>query len=103
MTTEQKNRIASLRSAGYGYTAVARELGLTKSAVRSYCHKVGLSGVMEKHDLLLPETRANVSNTKGSGVTCKVTHIFADEPNEKALPEVIRILSNVSKRREALP
>ena len=100
MTTEPKNRIASLRSAGYGYTAVARELGLTKSAVCSYCHKVGLAGVMEKQDLLLPESRVNVTNTKGSGVTCKVTHVFADEPNENVVPEVIRILSNVSKRQE---
>ena len=33
MTTEQKNRIASLRSAGQGYTAIARELGLSKSAI----------------------------------------------------------------------
>ena len=103
MTTEQKNKIASMRSAGYGYTAVARELGLTKSAVCSYCHKVGLAGVMENKDLSLSETRANVDDTKGSGVTCKVTYVFADEPNENILPEVIRILSNVSKRQEALP
>ena len=83
MTTEQKNRIASLRSAGYGYTAVARELGLTKSAVCSYCHKVGLAGVMEKQDLLLPESRVNVTNTKGSGNSI----IFAehlDPPNRNA-------------------
>jgi predicted transcriptional regulator len=47
----------------YGYTAVARELGLTKSAVCSYCHKVGLAGVMEKKDLPLSESRANVADT----------------------------------------
>lgn len=103
MTTEQKSKIVSLRNAGYGYAAVAKEIGMSKSAVRKYCQDVGLSGVMEKHDLLLPESRANVDDTKGSVVTCKVTHVFAEEPNEKALPEVIRILSNVSKRREALP
>ena len=51
----------------------------------------------------LSESRANVADTKGSGITCKVTNVFADEPNEKVLPEVIRILSNVSKRQEALP
>ena len=33
MTTEQKNRIVALREAGYGYTAVARELGLNKNTV----------------------------------------------------------------------
>ena len=103
MTTEQKSKIVSLRNAGYGYAAVAKEIGMSKSAVRKYCQDVGLSGVMEKHDLLLPDTRANVDDTKGSGVTCKVTYVFADEPNEKVLPEVIRILSNVSKRQEALP
>ena len=103
MTTEQKSKIVSLRNAGYGYAAVAKEIGMSKSAVRKYCQDVGLSGVMEKHDLLLPETRANVDDTKGSGVTCKVTYVFADKPNESVLPEVIRILSNVSKRQEALP
>lgn len=103
MTTEQKSKIVSLRNAGYGYAAVAKEIGMSKSAVRKFCQEVGMSGMLEKHDLLLPETRANVDTTKGSGVTCKVTHVFADEPNEKVLPEVIRILSNVSKRRETLP
>ena len=103
MTTEQKSKIVSLRNAGYGYAAVAKEIGMSKSAVRKYCQDVGLSGVMEKHDLLLSESRANVADTKGSGITCKVTNVFADEPNEKVLPEVIRILSNVSKRQEALP
>ena len=103
MTTEQKSKIVSLRNAGYGYAAVAKEIGMSKSAVRKFCQEVGLSGMMEKHDLLLPESRGNVTDTKGSGITCKVTYVFADEPNESVLPEVIRILSNVSKRREALP
>ena len=100
MTTEQKSQLISLRKAGYGYTAVAREIGLSKSAVRKYCQEMGLAGFIEKQDLLLPESRANVNDTKGSGVTCKVTHVFADEPNESVVPAVIRILSNVSKRQE---
>ena len=100
MTTEQKSQLISLRKAGYGYTAVAREIGMSKSAVRKYCQEMGLAGVIEKQDLLLPESRANVNDTKGSGVTCKVTHVFADKPNENVVPEVIRILSNVSKRQE---
>ena len=102
MTTEQKSRIISLRNAGYGYAAVAREIGMSKSAVRKYCQGIGMSGAMEKHDLQLPESRANVVDTKGSGITCKVTYVFADEPNENVVPEVIRILSNVSRRQEAL-
>ena len=103
MTTEQKSKIVSLRNAGYGYAAVAKEIGMSKSAVRKFCQEVGMSGMMEKHELQLSESRGNVADTKGSGITCKVTNVFADEPNEKVLPEVIRILSNVSKRQEALP
>ena len=101
MTTEQKSRIISLRNAGYGYAAVAREIGMSKSAVRKYCQGIGMSGVIEKHDLLLPESGVNVDDTKGSGVSCKVTYVFADEPNEDVVPEVLRILMNVSRRQEA--
>lgn len=103
MTTEQKSKIVSLRNAGYGYAAVAKEIGMSKSAVRKFCQEVGMSGMMEKHELQLSESRGNVADTKGSGTPCKVTYVFADKPNESVLPEVIRILSNVSKRQEELP
>ena len=86
LTTEQKNRIISLRQAGYGYTAVAREVGITKSAVCKYCHQIGLAGV--GNDLINKEDRGNV----GGG---KVTYHFADEPNEGVVTEVLRILMNV--------
>ena len=86
LTTEQKNRIVSLRQAGYGYTAVAREVGITKSAVCKYCHQIGLAGV--GNDLINKEDRGNV----GGG---KVTYHFADEPNEGVVTEVLRILMNV--------
>ena len=101
MTTEQKNRIVTLRKAGYGYTAVARELGLTKAAVSKYCHKVGLTGIAEKNDLQLIETRGNVTTTpEPAEKAVKVTYHFAEEPNEEVVPEVIRILANISVRRE---
>lgn len=90
LTTEQKNRIVSLRQAGYGYTAVAREVGITKSAVCKYCHQIGLAGV--GNDLINKEGRGNVgSETKA----CKVTYHFTDEPNEGVVTEVLRILMNV--------
>jgi len=44
MTTEQKNKIVSMRKAGHGYTAVAREVGLSKSAVSNFCRENGLAG-----------------------------------------------------------
>ncbi len=93
MTTEQKNRIVALREAGYGYTAVARELGLNKNTVCSYCHKIGLAGV--KNNLQLPESRVNVEEPKPDQETCKVTYHFANEPNEAAVTEVLRILLNL--------
>ena len=51
MTTEQKNRIVSLRKEGYGYAAVAKKLGLTKNAVSYFCRQNGLAGAQEKKDL----------------------------------------------------
>ena len=44
MTIEQKNKIVSMRKAGYGCTAVAREVNLSKSAVSNFCRKDGLAG-----------------------------------------------------------
>lgn len=90
LTTEQKNRIVSLRQAGYGYTAVAREVGITKSAVCKYCHQIGLAGV--GNDLINKEDRGNVGSETRA---CKVTYHFADEPNEGVVTEVLRILMNV--------
>lgn len=90
LTTEQKNRIVSLRQAGYGYTAVAREVGITKSAVCKYCHQIGLAGV--GNDLINKEDRGNVG---GEIKACKVTYHFTDEPNEGVVTEVLRILMNV--------
>ncbi len=55
MTNEQKIRIASLRRSGCGYTAIARELGLTKSAISNYCRGNGLGSIIEDviYDALL--------------------------------------------------
>ena len=78
MTTEQKNRIVSLRQAGYGYTAVAREVGITKSAVCKYCHQIGLAEV--GNDLINKEDRGNVGGKqKPETKACKVTHHFTDD------------------------
>ncbi len=94
LTTEQKNRIVSLRQAGYGYTAVARELGMTKSAVCKYCHQIGLAGV--GNNLINKEDRGNVGGEQRPETKVyKATYHFADEPNEGVVDEVLRILMNV--------
>lgn len=70
MTTEQKNKIVSMRKAGYGYTAVAREVGLSKSAVSNFCRENGLAGkgyILEetgKKNLICLPDRVNVSDEK---------------------------------------
>ncbi len=104
MTTEQKNRITSMRKAGYGYTAVARELGLSKSAVGQFCRENGLGNiVVEKgpKDLQSATHRGKLCDEKTAGnlgnkglKACRVTTIFADEPNEQAVTEALRILAN---------
>jgi endogenous inhibitor of DNA gyrase (YacG/DUF329 family) len=44
MTKDQKQKIAELRTAGFGYANIANALGLTKNQVVSFCHRNGLSG-----------------------------------------------------------
>lgn len=44
MTTEQINRIVTLRKSGHGYDAVAKETGISKSTISSFCKKNGLAG-----------------------------------------------------------
>lgn len=45
MTEEQKARIQKLRVDGYGYTKIARMLGLSENTVKSFCRRKGLNGV----------------------------------------------------------
>ena len=98
MTTEQKNRVASLRSAGQGYTAIARELGLSKSAISNFCRKNGLG----ENSLLNEPVRGNTVNAeslenkrpKHSETPCVVTRVFADVPDPDAITDVLGMLMN---------
>lgn len=45
MNIEQKNKIASLRKEGYGYSKIAQALGLSKNTVKSYCKRNNLPGI----------------------------------------------------------
>ena len=54
MNIEQKSRIASLRSEGYGYTKIAQVLGLSKNTVKSYCKRNSLSGAALESTAAIP-------------------------------------------------
>ncbi len=45
MTNEQRMRITNLRNQGYGYTAIAKKVALSKDSVRAFCKVYGLAGV----------------------------------------------------------
>ena len=46
MTEEQKKQIIRLRKEGFGYTAVANKVGISKDTVKSFCRRDGLAGEM---------------------------------------------------------
>lgn len=110
MTTEQINRIVSLRKSGKGYDTIALETGISKSTISSFCKKNGLSGKVNNkveeiggNSLLSSPSRGNVDagkkpkslrKSRRTG-DFKVTVSFAGEPNEAALAEALRILTNV--------
>lgn len=50
MTDEQRKRIIVLRGEGFGYTAIASDLGISKDTVKSFCRRNGLAGAMAKED-----------------------------------------------------
>ena len=102
MTTEQKNRIVSLRRAGDGYATIAQKMDMPKSTISNYCRKNGLGNIVEgteKKDLLSPVHRVKLEPAKKQGIpkvpAFKVTTVFADQPNEAAVAEALRILTNV--------
>lgn len=52
MTNEQRGKITALRHQGFGYTAIANSVGLSKDSVKAYCRSYGLAGEKaESHSL----------------------------------------------------
>ena len=52
MTNEQREKITALRHQGFGYTAIANSVGLSKDSVKAYCRSHGLAGEKaESHSL----------------------------------------------------
>jgi len=53
MTNEQREKITALRHQGFGYTAIANNVGLSKDSVKAYCRSHGLAGEKaESHTLV---------------------------------------------------
>ena len=77
MTNEQKIRIASLRRAGCGYTVIARELGLTKSAISNYCRGNGLGSITEENG------RKSLQSSPTHGNTPSLTVARQKKPAER--------------------
>lgn len=44
MTDGQKMEITKLRQDGFGYTAIAKQMGLSRDTVQSFCRRNGLAG-----------------------------------------------------------
>lgn len=53
MTNEQREKITSLRHQGYGYTAIANAVGLSKGSVKAYCRSHDLAGELAENHVLV--------------------------------------------------
>ena len=92
MTAQEKQQILSLRDEGKSYAEIARETGLARSTVSSFCQK------NRPNNLIDCEFRGNtVANGKATEMApqCHVTVSFAEQPNETALAEALQILMSV--------
>lgn len=69
MNTQQKTEIALLRSQGYGYTKIARVLGISKNTVKSYCRRSNLSGAMLEPAADIPVFTTSFCPECGKAVT----------------------------------
>ena len=57
MTDRQKQQIIRFRKEGFGYTAVANKVGISKDTVKSFCRRNGLAGEMAAQEDSVPGCR----------------------------------------------
>lgn len=50
MTKEEKEKIAQMRESGFGYKAIAANLGISANSVKSYCKRNEMAGVASKKE-----------------------------------------------------
>lgn len=115
MTDAQKRMIAKMRGLGAGYTEVAKQLDLPVGTIKTYCRRNNLTGDRRDtqskkksknprgNDLIDAENRDNSTTADQPGslenadvlppkAVCEITISFADEPDETALADVMRML-----------
>ena len=116
MTDQEKQRIAVMRSVGESYKEIAKTLNLSLNTVQTFCRRNMLTGKragsFSLEDLSINpavngllsvsndgNTNANKTsvNLENTGVsrrqpTVKVKLEFADEPDETAIRDVLRML-----------
>ena len=82
MTNEQRMKIADLRHQGYGYTAIANAVGLSKDSVKAYCRNHGLAGVKA-------ETNSPVEITTDTCLNCgaALTHVSGAKRKKFCCPD----------------
>ena len=116
MTDQEKQRIAVMRSTGESYKGIADALNLSVNTVKTFCRRNQLTGtragLSTPEDLsAMPATDGLLSASKGGNSTVtetpgrlentgvsrkqpafKVKLEFADEADESAVPDVLRML-----------
>ena len=121
MTENQKRRIILMRKNHIGYTAIANELKLSLSTVKTFCRRNNLqagdlasdtqpeniSEALPDADLISAEIRGNSTtanrpgkpeNTGFSDVQpiCEVTVSYAEEPDLGAVADVLELLTHAN-------
>ena len=124
MTENQKRRIILMRKNHIGYAAIANELKLSLSTVKSFCRRNSLqssdietdtqpeniSVSSQKVDLIRADSRVNSTTAKQSRALentelsdgqpiCEVTVSYADEPDLGAVADVLDLLTHANYGR----
>ena len=108
LTESQKARIFSYRKQNLGYGEIAKRMGLLKSTVAGFCHRHELGGdrsghvVYEQTPPSTPEADPKKDTTDGKirrnkkDIRPIVTCVFAKEPNEQVIKDVMEMLIHAS-------
>ena len=93
MTEMEKRRIVVMRSAGESYKTIADKLQLPVNTVKTYYRRrrlEKLSASTATHDLLSEQTDGN--STQRKAIVCEVKLEFAENDDETAAADMVRIL-----------
>ena len=119
MTDQEKQRISVLRSQGESYKAISETLKISINSVKTFCRRGHLTGIRREKDLKKPSEKINLidDENRGNTVTAeaseviknpdystsrkayKVKLVFAETPDETAIPDVLEMLINSRLRR----